>query len=235
VRVEGTFDSLNRGHLGGFGGTIQDLRRLDVWERPPDPNRVSDTSSTGQIPFTSGRLTRAPLRHLLACSRNSTRKRATSEPGWTSSCATTTTRLTHELEHLLQRHLTIQWKLAAARGCEYYELKTRAASLSKGDPVVFVDSDVIPEPEWLAELLACFDDPVVEVACGSTFIDPESLSGKAFALFCSFRSVRYAEKSAGCRSSTPTTWPFAAGRSSAFRSRTSWTRRGAPACSLRSV
>jgi cellulose synthase/poly-beta-1,6-N-acetylglucosamine synthase-like glycosyltransferase len=141
----------------------------------------------------------------------------------------------HELEHLLQRHLTIQWKLAAARGCEYYELKTRAASLSKGDPVAFVDSDVIPEPEWLAELLACFDDPAVEVACGSTFIDPESLSGKAFALFCSFRSVRYAEKSAGCRSSTPTTWPFAAGRSSAFRSRTSWTRRGAPACSLRSV
>jgi Glycosyl transferase family 2 len=98
----------------------------------------------------------------------------------------------HELEHLLQRHLTIPWKLAAARGCEYYELKNRAASLSKGDPVVFVDSDVIPEPEWLAELLACFDDPAVEVACGSTFIDPESLSGKAFALFWFFplRQVR---------------------------------------------
>jgi hypothetical protein len=37
-----TFDSLRRGHLGGFGGTIGELRRLEVWDKPHEPmNRPS--------------------------------------------------------------------------------------------------------------------------------------------------------------------------------------------------
>ena len=86
------------------------------------------------------------------------------------------------LAELVRRHLAVPWRLEASRG-EYYALKNYAASLSTGDPIVFVDSDVVPESGWLVHLLSCFDDPDVEVACGSTYIDPATLLGKAFALF----------------------------------------------------
>jgi hypothetical protein len=69
-----------------------------------------------------------------------------------------------------------------AAGAEYYELKNAAARLATGDVVVFVDSDVIPEPGWLGDLLRPLEDEEVGVVAGSTYIDPEGLYGKAFAL-----------------------------------------------------
>ena len=87
---------------------------------------------------------------------------------------------------VLQQRLTVPWKLEATGGCEYYELKNRAARVSTGDLLVFVDSDVIPEDGWLSALLSRFDDPAVSVACGSTYIEPDSLYAKAFALFWFF-------------------------------------------------
>jgi hypothetical protein len=87
------------------------------------------------------------------------------------------------LADLLRRHLTVPWRLEGTRDCEYYELKNHAARVSSGDLLVFVDSDVIPEPGWLDALLSCFDRQEVDVACGSTYIDPTTLLGKAFGLF----------------------------------------------------
>jgi hypothetical protein len=68
----------------------------------------------------------------------------------------------------------------------YYELKYEGLRLAEGDVVVFVDSDVVPEEGWLRGLLDPFDDPEVQVVSGNSYIDPEGLVGKAFALFWFF-------------------------------------------------
>lgn len=67
-------------------------------------------------------------------------------------------------------------------GGDYYALKNAGAERARADVVVLVDSDVIPEPGWLAELVRPLDDPDVQVAVGNTYIEPAGLVGKTFAL-----------------------------------------------------
>lgn len=69
---------------------------------------------------------------------------------------------------------------SADRG--YYEQKNFGVGQTTGEVVLFVDSDVVPEPGWLERLLGCLDDPRAAVACGSTYVEPASLYGRAMAL-----------------------------------------------------
>ena len=73
-------------------------------------------------------------------------------------------------------------RLVSARGMSYYRLKNLAAEQASGDLLVFVDSDVIPEPGWLPELLRSFDDADVKVVGGNAYIEPAGIWGKTFAL-----------------------------------------------------
>jgi hypothetical protein len=68
----------------------------------------------------------------------------------------------------------------------YYELKNHGASEATGGILVFLDSDAVPEPGWLEALLAPFADPAVDVVAGQTYIQPDSLYAKAFALWWFF-------------------------------------------------
>jgi hypothetical protein len=92
----------------------------------------------------------------------------------------------------------IQFQLRGARGQGYYELKNFGASLCEGDVVVFLDSDVVPERNWLHLLLRTIADPSVQVVGGAAYIEPLSLYSKAFALFWFF-PLR--DERAGARSS----------------------------------
>jgi len=80
----------------------------------------------------------------------------------------------------------INWKLLINPECHYYELKNKAASVAKGEIIIFVDSDVIPDSQWLTNILQGFEDPSVMVSCGKAWIDHDSLYSKAFALFWFF-------------------------------------------------
>ncbi len=51
---------------------------------------------------------------------------------------------------------------------------------------LFLDSDVIPEPDWLKCLMESFRDPRVSVVGGGTYVALDDLLGKAFALFWFF-------------------------------------------------
>jgi hypothetical protein len=51
---------------------------------------------------------------------------------------------------------------------------------------LFLDCDVIPEPDWLRCLLGSFCDPRVSVVGGGTYVALDDLLGKAFALFWFF-------------------------------------------------
>jgi hypothetical protein len=67
-------------------------------------------------------------------------------------------------------------------GLGYCELKNEGAKRASGDIVVFLDSDVIPEPDWLDEILRSFQDPGVQLVAGTSYIEPVSVYSRAFAL-----------------------------------------------------
>lgn len=73
--------------------------------------------------------------------------------------------------------------LEEAKGKHYYELKNQGAARARGEVVVYIDSDVVPEDHWLKEISRYFfERPDVAVVAGHTYISCESLPQKAFAL-----------------------------------------------------
>ncbi len=73
-------------------------------------------------------------------------------------------------------------ELVEAPGMAYYAQKNLGAQRAAGDIVLFLDSDVIPQPGWLCGVLMPFEDPGVKVVGGHTYIDPDGLIGQTFAL-----------------------------------------------------
>ena len=67
-------------------------------------------------------------------------------------------------------------------GLGYYELKNEGVKRAAGEIVVFLDSDVVPEADWLDHLLRSFRDPAVQVVGGDAYIQPSSVYSRAFAL-----------------------------------------------------
>ena len=89
-----------------------------------------------------------------------------------------------EAQHVLEDpdNSIVHVEALPAPGLGYYEQKNLGARRARGDLVIFVDSDVVPEPEWLERLLTAFDDPDVEVCGGTTYIVADDWYGRTFAL-----------------------------------------------------
>ena len=79
-----------------------------------------------------------------------------------------------------------QLRFVAAPGLNYYEQKNRGAELARGEIVVYIDSDVIPEERWLESLLTPLADPHIQIVCGNSYLAAEGPYSKAFALFWFF-------------------------------------------------
>jgi len=73
-------------------------------------------------------------------------------------------------------------RLVPVRDSGYYSKKHHGASAAAGEVVVFLDSDVVPEPDWLAQIVGPLASPEVQVVAGSTYIEAAGLVGKTFAL-----------------------------------------------------
>jgi len=70
-----------------------------------------------------------------------------------------------------------------AGGKHYYDLKNAGAGLARGEIVVFLDSDVIPEDEWLSSIIRpLYEDEKIKLVGGNTYIDCRGMYSKAFAL-----------------------------------------------------
>lgn len=80
-----------------------------------------------------------------------------------------------------------------ADGLDYYGKKNHGFSVSTGDIVVFLDSDIIPEPGCLANLVAPFSDFRKSVVVGRTHLDTASVWQRAVALFWIFETRAAAE------------------------------------------
>ena len=77
-------------------------------------------------------------------------------------------------------------KCVALEDGRYYELKNRGVREASGDLVVLVDSDVVPEPDWLAQLLLPFQDPTTMATTGHTYLEHRDLVSRTFALMWVF-------------------------------------------------
>jgi glycosyltransferase involved in cell wall biosynthesis len=101
-------------------------------------------------------------------------------------------------------------------GLDYYDQKNFGAREARGEAILFIDSDVIPEDGWLEALLKCYIEEAPDVVAGATYIHGSSLYERAFALFWFFPM----EADYRGLSRAPTTWTFANNvmfRAGAFR------------------
>lgn len=77
-------------------------------------------------------------------------------------------------------------RIEPAQSPGYYAQKNYGATLSDRDWLVFVDSDIIPEADWLEKLLNARHASNAAIVSGQTYVAPTSLSDRAFALMWFF-------------------------------------------------
>lgn len=75
---------------------------------------------------------------------------------------------------------------SAPRHLDYYQKKNHGFTLTTGDVVVFIDSDLETEPDWLHRLLAPFEDFRKSVVVGRTYLETRTLYERAVAMFWIF-------------------------------------------------
>jgi glycosyltransferase involved in cell wall biosynthesis len=78
-------------------------------------------------------------------------------------------------------------RFLAAPGSEYYAMKNLGARNSVGDVIVFIDSDVVPEPNWLERILSAFDGSERTVVASAPYIECSDILSRTLALVWFFR------------------------------------------------
>lgn len=96
-----------------------------------------------------------------------------------------------QVEKIVDKYLSkcktrIDLKIIPGRGLHYYELKNNASSYCTKEIIIFLDSDIIPEDNWLINLLAPFQNKEISVVGGHTYINSESFYERSFALYWHF-------------------------------------------------
>jgi hypothetical protein len=77
-------------------------------------------------------------------------------------------------------------ELVPAPGKRYYEQKNAGAQQAKGEILVFLDRDVVPDAGWLDGLLTALDDPTIDFVGGEAYHATETLHDRLFAAFWGF-------------------------------------------------
>jgi hypothetical protein len=78
--------------------------------------------------------------------------------------------------------LPARWRSAASPDPSYAGQKRHGARLARGEVLVFLDSDVVPQPGWLEGLVGPFAREQIEIVCGATFVEPRDFYSAAMAL-----------------------------------------------------
>lgn len=78
--------------------------------------------------------------------------------------------------------VNLNFQVVDLKGAHYFELKNKGAELASGEVLIFLDSDIIPQENWLSLILEAHDDYPNALISGHSYIDYSTLVGKAFAL-----------------------------------------------------
>lgn len=86
--------------------------------------------------------------------------------------------------HIPPHAANVSVRTVAAPGMNYYELRNHGTRIARGEIIVCLDSDVIPEPGWLIALISPIrTNPGVDFVGGETHLDHTgSFFDKAFTL-----------------------------------------------------
>ena len=88
-------------------------------------------------------------------------------------------------------------RLIPTDGLTYYQLKNQGVALATTPYVVLLDSDVSPQPGWLAGLMRPFEDSKIMAASGVTSLEAHDLISRTMALTWIFDLPSEHEKSRG--------------------------------------
>ena len=98
----------------------------------------------------------------------------------------------------LRHHFTVT--MLARRGLCYYELKNAAAAIARGDILVFLDSDALPEDGWLHAIVAPFQRAETRIVNGYTYLEHHDFLSRTLALTWIF-PLRHDDRSEAARRS----------------------------------
>lgn len=80
------------------------------------------------------------------------------------------------------RHASTPLRVEPQPGAHYFEMRNQGARLARAPILLCLDSDVVPEPGWLVNILRpILADPGIDIIGGTTYIEPESLFARAIA------------------------------------------------------
>ncbi len=78
-------------------------------------------------------------------------------------------------------------RFVEAPGLHYFEQKNLGTRLTTAEAVLFVDSDVVPDDGWMANLLEALDRPDVDLVSGQTYLALDTVLDRLFAGFWFFK------------------------------------------------
>lgn len=78
-------------------------------------------------------------------------------------------------------------RFVEAPDLHYFEQKNLSTRATKADAILFVDSDVVPDDGWMANLLEALDRPDVDLVSGQTYLATDTLLDRLFAGFWFFK------------------------------------------------
>jgi hypothetical protein len=89
---------------------------------------------------------------------------------------------------------SLRWKLISATNLHYYSMKNLGVENASGEYIIFLDSDVIPDPGWLSRVVEAMRDSKYSVLASSVYVDTDGFMNKVMGLIWVFDPVPLTDK-----------------------------------------